>query len=250
MSKPRPYILSIAGYDPSAGAGVLADIKTFEAHRTNGFAVVSSITCQNENEFLSCDWIEIKQIKKQLVPLFKIYKIDYVKIGLIENISVLNDLVNYLLKQNPDIKIIWDPILKASAGFEFHNDIEKLDFEKICKKIFLITPNWIEIQKIYPAETALEGAKQLSGFCNVFLKGGHNEENKGRDYLFAKEKVQNFRPKKISEYSKHGSGCVLSSAITANLAKGYRLDRACLKAKDYITEFLDTNKTRLGYHKF
>jgi hydroxymethylpyrimidine/phosphomethylpyrimidine kinase len=82
------------------------------------------------------------------------------------------------------------------------------------------------------------------------LKGGHNKDNKGRDHLFTTEgKVFPYKSKQISETGKHGSGCVLSSAIAANLANGLSLQRAGLKGKDYVTKFLMSNKTLLGYHK-
>ncbi|MBI5219103.1 MAG: hydroxymethylpyrimidine/phosphomethylpyrimidine kinase [Bacteroidia bacterium] len=249
-TKKRPYVLSIAGFDPSGGAGILADIKTYEAHRVTGLGVATCITYQNENKFEQVDWLKAKQIKNQIAVLFDAYKIKYVKIGLIENFKILKQIVTYLHKINPEIKIVWDPIFKASAGFCFHQDITAETIENICKKIYLITPNRDEIQKIYPDKTALEGAKTLSEYCNVYLKGGHDEENKGRDHLFTKSSYQNYRPKKIIKNSKHGSGCVFSAALTANLAKGFKLHKTCLKSKSYITKFLDSNNSLLGYHKF
>jgi hydroxymethylpyrimidine/phosphomethylpyrimidine kinase len=86
MSSGRPYVLSIAGFDPSGGAGLLADIKTFELHRVQGMGVCTSLTFQNENEFEGLVWIEMPEIKKQLDILFKKYFFDYVKIGLIKSL--------------------------------------------------------------------------------------------------------------------------------------------------------------------
>ena len=147
-------------------------------------------------------------------------------------------------------KIIWDPILKASAGFEIHKNLDKEKLLSILKNIFLLTPNTQEINSFTGSNDPMKSAEQLSTHCNILLKGGHSEKKKGYDYLFTSEgKVYPFRPKKISENSKHGSGCVLSSAITANLALGNNLQRSCLKAKDYATKFLTSNKTLLGYHK-
>ena len=261
MSSKRPYILGIAGHDPSGGAGVLADIKTFEAHKLLGLGVTTCITYQNENEFTGVDWLDELQVIKQLDILLKQYHVEVVKIGLIKNIDVLEKLIDHIFKKEKTIKIIWDPILKASAGFEFHNKLDKQQLERICKKIFLITPNWQEANILYPSDTAYSSAQSLATYCNVFLKGGHNEEKKGRDYLFSltpalskgegenKGKVYPFKAKLISAFGKHGSGCVLSSAIAANLAKGFKLHRACLLGKNYVTSFLLSNKTKLGYHK-
>jgi hydroxymethylpyrimidine/phosphomethylpyrimidine kinase len=148
------------------------------------------------------------------------------------------------------VKIIWDPILKASAGFEFYSVENQKLLEEICAQLYLITPNIPEAIALGNSNNELENVKHLSCFCNVYLKGGHSEEKPGVDYLFTKDKKEILFPitsDKVS--SKHGSGCVLSSAITANLAKGLTLEEACWKAKKYITEFLLSNESLLGYHK-
>ena len=87
MNKKRPYVLSIAGYDASAGAGVLADVKTFESIGVYGVAVTTCITYQNDNKFAGVHWLSKKKIKNQLYPILEAYKIEYVKIGLIENLG-------------------------------------------------------------------------------------------------------------------------------------------------------------------
>lgn len=258
MTKKRPCVLSIAGFDPSGGAGLLADIKTFEAHKVLGMGVVSALTFQNDSEFKSVKWIDADEIIKQIEILTRKFHFEFIKIGMIENLDVLQKIIQPLTINHQPSTIILDPILQASAGFEIHNKIEKDKLIEICKKIFLITPNTDEIKMLMNEADEMKAAKELSQYCNVFLKGGHSKENKGRDFLFTTPlstgrgvggEAYPFRPKKIAEHSKHGSGCVLSSAITANLAKGYPLQRACLKAKDYVTNFLMSNKTLLGYHK-
>ena len=250
----RPCVLSIAGFDPSGGAGVLADIKTFEVNKVLGMGVVTGLTFQNDSEFDGVKWMEISEIIKQIEVLSRKFKFEFVKIGMIKDLEMLEPIISILNTQYSITKIIWDPILKASAGFEIHNpdsyryEKEKLIF--ILKNIFLITPNMNEIRILTNENNELIAAKELSKYCNVFLKGGHSEKNKGRDYLFTTEgKEFSFRPKEISEVGKHGSGCVLSSAITANLAKGFNLHRSCLRAKDYTTKFLMSSKTLIGHHK-
>ena len=261
----RPNVLSIAGFDPSGGAGLLADIKTFEANKVYGFGVVSALTIQNDSEFEKVEWIPLEKIMEQILVLQKRFQFEYIKIGLIENLEVLNQLILHLKSNISNPKIIWDPILKATAGKEFHNKINKILLEEICKNIFLITPNMEEIRMLMNENEELKAAKDLSKFCNVFLKGGHKplsnspqkgESDLGRDYLFlspplggGREGQFSFRAKQKVEIGKHGSGCVLSSAITANLAKEFKLHRACLRAKQYTAEFLNSNKNLLGYHK-
>src|SRR5690606_29234163 len=115
--KKRPYILSVAGFDPSGGAGILADIKTFEAYKTIGLGVSTALTYQTEDSFLGLDWQSEKQIDMQLEPLLKRYPIKFAKIGLVESLKSLSQIIEVLKHYNPGMKIIWDPILKASAGF-------------------------------------------------------------------------------------------------------------------------------------
>lgn len=250
MSASRKYVLSIAGFDPSGGAGVLADIKTFESNKVNGLGVISANTFQNDNEFSRVDWIPVEKIIEQISILQKRFQFEYVKIGLIENLETLARIIEHFKPQTSNFKLVWDPILKASAGFEFHKTIDKTLLEKICKEIYLITPNVPEALLLGVNKDATGNAQQLSKFCHVFLKGGHSENKIGYDTLFLKEGKQfSFRPKLKGIFTKHGSGCVLSSAITANLAKGENLHRACLKAKQYTEKFLQSNKTLLGYHK-
>ena len=250
MTKIRPCVLSIAGFDPSGGAGVLADIKTFEANKVLGMGVVTGLTFQNEDEFEGVEWIETSEILKQTELLFKKHKIEFVKIGMIRDLETLSEIINNIKRKTSNVKFIWDPILKASAGFEIHKTIEKEKVTELCKNIFLVTPNIDEIRILMDEKDEMKATKELSKHCNVFLKGGHSADKKGRDYLFTSEgKVFPFRAKKISENGKHGSGCVLSSAITANLAKGSKLQRTCLEGKEYVTKFLTSNKTLLGYHR-
>ena len=256
MLLPRPYCLSIAGFDPSGGAGVLADIKTFEAHKVVGMSVVTGLTFQNDSEFDSVKWIETDEILKQIHVLSRKFKFEFVKIGMIKNLENLEKIIADCRLQTADCKIIWDPIIRSSAGFEIQKNLSKEKIIELCKRIYLITPNTDEIRILMNDSDEMKAANELSQYCNVFLKGGHSESKKGRDFLFTSplsngegSGVRSFRPKQISAFPKHGSGCVLSSAIAANLAKGETLHRSCLKAKNYVTEFLMSNKTLLGNHK-
>src|ERR1051326_5911595 len=216
MPKDRPCTLSIAGFDPSGGAGVLADIKTFEQHKVLGMGVVTGLTFQNDSEFGGVKWIETSEVIKQIEFLTRKYKFQFVKIGMIKDLGMLGEIIRSLQSSVSNCKIILDPILKASAGFEIHKSFEKEKLISILQSIYLITPNTDEIKILSVEQYEMTGAKKISQYCNVFLKGGHSEKNKGKDFLFATGgKIFPFPPKKISETGKHGSGCVLSSAITA-----------------------------------
>ena len=249
MNTGRPSVLSIAGFDPCGGAGILADIKTFEMHRVQGMGVCTSVTFQNENKFEGLIWIEIPEIKKQLNILFEKYSFDYVKIGLVKGLEELEDLIDFMMDKNAAIKIIWDPIVKASAGYDFHKELDLNLVTRILEKIYIVLPNLNEIKVLSPGEeTAVASAEKLSKYCMVLLKGGHGEGDKAEDILFVKSKSYSFSQNKIKQGEKHGSGCVLSSSLTALMAMGFEVTDACGKAKKYTTDFLSSNKGLLGYH--
>lgn len=247
MKKERPYVLSIAGHDPSGGAGITADVKAFEMHKTQGFSVATALTFQNENEFKAVTWVDVKDILLQVDLLFDKHQIDFVKIGLIESLDTLHKIVVHLKKLNPSVRIIWDPITSASAGFIFHDTIQQEKLYMICDHLYLVTPNADEIQKMMPQFETEHGAKQLSAFCNVLLKGGHNSDDEVKDILFQENGLIVLGGTR-SQLSKHGTGCVLSASILANMANGLDLNGACKDAKHYIERFINSNETLLGYH--
>jgi hydroxymethylpyrimidine/phosphomethylpyrimidine kinase len=260
MGAGRPVVLSVAGLDPSGGAGLLADIKTFEEHKVYGLGVCTAQTIQTENEFISVKWEDEKEILKAVDVMLSKYDVKAVKIGIIENISCLKTLVGFINEKNPDIKIVWDTVIKSSTGFDFWKGAMNGETLKdILMKVFLITPNYNEAAMLVPSATPKEAAKILSTYCNVLLKGGHNDAEKGVDYLYLKT-GQGFPNGAVTPLSfgegpgvrikppKHGSGCVMSSAITANLGLGYDLHTSCINAKQYIERFLASNNSLLGYH--
>lgn len=247
--KKRPYIVTIAGLDPSSGAGLTADIKTFETLQCYGLSVCTANTVQNDVSFKECYWTPAEQIKAQIEILFERFNIDFVKIGIIENWLVLNEVIDLLLLKNPKVKIVLDPVLKSSSNFEFHNTITNKYFDMILSKIYLLTPNYNEIQTLYIDKSIEETIQYISSKTNLFLKGGHREESIGKDELFTKNGQQfTLNPRLSSITEKHGSGCVLSSAITSYLALGFPLLKACFKGKCYNEKVLCSNKSLLGYH--
>jgi len=248
MAEDRTYVLSIAGFDASGGAGILADIKTFEANKVCGMGAISAVTFQNDIEFDSLKWIETDEILKQVLVLKRKFDFTVIKIGLIKDLEELENLISNCQHPTSKIQFVWDPIIKASAGFEFHKNFEKEKLFSILKSIFLITPNIDEIKFLTGIDDPMEAAKELSNYCNVLLKGGHNSEEPGVDYLFMKNKIEKMIPTKQNIFAKHGSGCVLSSAIAANLALGNDLITSCRNAKKYVEKYLTSSSSLLGVH--
>ncbi len=237
----RPLILSIAGHDPSAGAGVSADLKTAEMHKVYCMSCVTSLTIQTEAEFDSSNFISIDLLEQQIRILLEEYKFSAIKIGLIESLNVLDRVVSFIREYDKNVFIIWDPILKASTGFEFHNSIDKKILSSVLNNINLITPNIPEAELIFPEEDY----NQYNS--SVLLKGGHSENDVCTDMLYHNGEEFCFESTKLP-YTKHGTGCILSSAIASNLALGNSLEEACKLAKDYINKALSSNTGLLAYH--
>jgi hydroxymethylpyrimidine/phosphomethylpyrimidine kinase len=245
----RPYGLSIAGFDPSGGAGLLADAKTMEQQGVYALTVCTAVTVQHESVFQSVKWVGLSIIEQQITLLFQKYPVSFCKIGLIENWAVLSAVTQLLLKLNPTIKIVVDPIFRASAGFDFHEEVELDSLKSWLSDIYLLTPNAQELARIGGDRTQLiEVAKDLAAYCHILYKGGHNEDQKGTDFLLIKTDIYTLEPTEMVHYEKHGSGCVLSAAIVSSLALGYDLLESCRLGKEYITTFLNSNDSLLGYH--
>lgn len=243
MGVVRSYALTIAGFDPSAGAGVLADVKTFEQHKVYGLGVNTANTVQHESEFKSVNWVDESIVFDQLDCLLNKYPVQVIKVGLIKDASWLKEI----RKRTEKTKIVWDPVLATSTGFDIGHDRKSvLDH---LTYVDVVTPNWEEIQRISGHADGLESARELSAYCAVYLKGGHHPEHPGKDWFIRNGVEKSFQPKKKNLTPKHGSGCVFSSALAANLALGRTWHKSCLAAKRYTTNLLASNFSLLGYHK-
>lgn len=248
---PNNYILTIAGFDPSSGAGLTSDIKTFEAHGLYGLSVCTAITVQNDVAFKNCVWVEETTIHSQIETLFERFKISTVKIGIIKSWRILLNVQKLLKELNPEIVIILDPVLKASAGFKFHSAEETKLFEEVLEYCDFITPNYEEIANLFPKKTIEETIDFIGEKTTIYLKGGHRQDKKGWDEVYYKKIAKlNIPPITNVIYEKHGSGCVLSSALAANLHKKMTIEEASKYAKAYTEQFLNSNQTLLGNHKY
>lgn len=249
MSADRPFVLSIAGFDPSGGAGVLADIKTFEQHQVYGLAIITGNTIQTEDSFHAIQWMDLDFVLKSIDVLFNKYDIQAVKIGIVPSLDYLKSIVEEIRKHSVEVKIVWDTVLKSTTEFEFISLKNQSALLEILNQIDLITPNYLEIEKLNPNQNStVSSTEELSEYCHVLLKGGHNPKEKGTDYVYFQNQKIKLEPKNILSAEKHGSGCVLSSAITANLALKNTLINSCLNAKAYVENYLQTNNKLLGFH--
>ncbi|OUD36549.1 hydroxymethylpyrimidine/phosphomethylpyrimidine kinase [Flavobacterium sp. FPG59] len=245
----RPFVVSIAGFDPSAGAGVLADVKTFEQHQVYGFAISTANTIQTENEFVAIQWTDLDFVLQSVQTIFNTYDIKAVKIGIVPSLAFLKAVVCLIKKLSPQTKIVWDTVLKSTTNFDFLIIENQNDLVDVLNELELITPNYDEILKLDLKENSIDIITEyISKNCAVLLKGGHHPTEIGTDYLHTSNQFFKLESKNAKIHPKHGSGCVLSAAITANLALGQELLTACKNAKSYTENFLMSNPTQLGYH--
>ena len=249
MVKEKPVVVSFAGFDPCGGAGVLADIKTFEFNGVRGMGINTAITVQNDVDFVRCDWLDFEQIKGQFITLTERFKVAGIKIGLVKNIEIAKNIITLAKDHNSDVKIVWDPVLSASSGFDFQNINGNSALFELCKEITLFTPNYNEFKRLFPEDLKEEDVLSQFPDIKLLLKGGHHEI-RGYDNLYDSGTKHTLKPVKDQIWEKHGSGCVLSSAICSYLVQGVSILESCRLGKLYVECFLASNRSLLGDHNF
>ena len=241
-------VLSIAGSDCSAGAGIQADLKTFVANGVYGMTVITSLTAQNPQKVKMLEDVSIEMLEKQIEAIFDVMEVSAVKIGMInskENGEIIYDeLLKYKAKN-----IVLDPVMIATSGNSLIKD-ETKDFlvNKLFKIVDIITPNLDETKEIVKIILNKENiedidsiekmkiyGKIIADFTKrwVLIKGGHLS-NSAVDILMNKDEIYILEGEKISSNNTHGTGCSLSSAIASNLAKDYSMLDSVKKAKNFV----------------
>ena len=241
-------VLSIAGSDCSAGAGIQADLKTFVANGVYGMTVITSLTAQNPQKVKMLEDVSIEMLEKQIEAIFDVMEVSAVKIGMLnskENGEVIYEkLLKYKVKN-----IVLDPVMIATSGNSLIKD-ETKDFlvNKLFKIVDIITPNLDEtkeivkiilnnenIENIDSIEKMKNYGKVIADFTKkwVLIKGGHLS-NSAVDILMNKDEIYILEGEKISSNNTHGTGCSLSSAIASNLAKGCSMLESVKKAKNFV----------------
>jgi hydroxymethylpyrimidine/phosphomethylpyrimidine kinase len=238
--------MAVAGFDPSGGAGLLADIKTMEQLKVQGLGVCTAMTLQTESQCLSLNWQPLDEILKSIVVLMKKYSVQAVKIGVVKDARFLSEIIKTIKSNDSEAKIVWDPVLKSTSEFSFFDLNTISELKNVLNQIDLITPNYNEYKVLQEAYLF----EKLENSCSVLIKGGHREDQLGTDILLENGKEVSIFPTDETSvfYPKHGSGCVLSSAIASHLALGKNVEEACRNGKLYIEKFLTSNPTLLGFH--
>jgi hydroxymethylpyrimidine/phosphomethylpyrimidine kinase len=240
MKKP---VLTIAGSDPSGGAGVQADLKALSANGVFGMSVLTSITAQNTCGVSSVFHLPSAIIEAQLDAIFSDISVKTIKTGMLATPDIIAIVSNKLATQTIDHLVV-DPVMVAKGGHVLLEDegIASLKSE-LCPQAFLITPNIYEAQvlsgmtinSIAEARAAAKIIHQL-GCRHVLITGGHLQDQPGTDLLYDGRFFRMLKGEYIQTQHTHGTGCTLASAIAAHLAKGKSITNAVEAAKAYTTE--------------
>lgn len=233
--------LTIAGSDSSGGAGIQADLKSFSANGVFGMSVITAVTAQNTQGVFAVQDIDPEIIAKQIEAIFTDISVDAVKVGMVSQIATIETIVAGLKKYQAQ-NIVVDPVMISKSGFHLLNpDAENKLSSLLLPLATLVTPNIPEAEvitgmKISSLEDMEEAAKVIHGLGpkNVLLKGGHRDDD-ATDILFDGQIFQHLVSPRIATANTHGTGCTLSSAIAANVARGYTVADAVVAAKEYIT---------------
>jgi hydroxymethylpyrimidine/phosphomethylpyrimidine kinase len=239
-------VLTIAGFDPSGGAGVLADIKTFAALRCYGVAAVSALTVQNTKGVDALMPVQPEFLAAQIDALFADIDIAAVKIGMLGTIANIEVVAQRLAVHKPAY-VVLDPVMQASSGNALATeDLAAALIHHLAPLTTLVTPNLAEAAKLVQARiptsttemSTLAVELRRAGFKAVLIKGGHLEGAESIDLLRDGSAEHVFTAQRVATQNTHGTGCTLSSAIAAGLANGLPLIDAIEAAKKYVSASL------------
>ena len=239
----KTAVLSIAGSDPSGGAGIQADLKSMSANGIFGMSVLTSITAQNTCGVSSVFHLPSDVIKAQLDAVFSDITVKTIKTGMLATPDIITT-VSAKLTEQPIEHLVVDPVMVAKGGHALLEDDSIASLKsQLCPQAFLMTPNIYEAQTlsgitintIADARAAAKIIHQL-GCRHVLIKGGHLQDQPGTDLLYDGRFFQMYKGEYIQTQNTHGTGCTLASAIAAHLAKGKPIAKAIEVAKTYTTE--------------
>lgn len=235
-------LLSIAGHDPSGGAGIAADLKTFSALGCYGMAVVTAITFQNTLGVTDSHPLSANEVEGQLRPILDDIPPQAIKIGMTCNAEIAQRL-GEVLRPFAVVPIILDPVMVSSSG---HPLMDEAGRTAVCKHLLplceMVTPNLHELALLGEGEAPVQQARSIIrryGVRHVLVKGGHADGNP-RDILVSATTEVPYDGIRIATRNNHGTGCTLSSAIAAYLAQGFTIYTGIRLAKSYITRALTT----------
>lgn len=233
--------LSIAGSDSCGGAGIQADLKTMTMNGVYAMSAITALTAQNTTGVRAILESTPEFLAQQIDAVFEDIRPDAVKIGMVSS-SALIETIAQRMKAHRAENIVVDPVMVATSGAKLINeDAVAMLKERLLPLATIATPNIPEAEvlsglSIHGEKDMMDAAKLINEqyHCSVLLKGGHSVSD-ANDLLYTNGRYLWIRGKRIDNPNTHGTGCTLSSAIAANLAKGFDLETAVRRAKDYIS---------------
>lgn len=242
-----PTALTIAGTDPSGGAGIMADLKSFQARQVYGMAVVTSVVAQNTMGVRRIQNVDLPMLEEQLASVFEDIPPVALKTGMIPNVEMMRIIRKYV---DGSVPYVMDPVMVATSGDHLIDQKARDQFKaELMPVATLVTPNLSEAEYLVgfkiESETELEKAAQQilkeMGPKAVIMKGGHFGET-AKDYLYIKgEFCITYESPRYDTPHTHGTGCTFSAVITAELSKGKTLPEAVGIGKDFISKAIKEN---------
>jgi len=235
-------VLSIGGSDPSSGAGIQSDIKTFENHGVYGFTVITAITSQNTKKISKILPISSKIIKSQLESVLSDFQIDSIKIGMMYDSSIIKAV--HVMIKNQKCPIVVDPIIESTTKTILLKKSAITDYRKmIIPLATIITPNKRESKILSGCSKVDDAARRLQelGARNVIITGYRESEREIEDFVMESDRNYILKGKRIKMIN-HGSGCNYSASITASLARKKSIHEAANIAKEYVYQSIKNSK--------
>jgi hydroxymethylpyrimidine/phosphomethylpyrimidine kinase len=235
--------VTIAGSDSSGGAGIQADLKTFAAFGVYGASIITALTAQNTQAVTAIHEVPAGFIAAQIDAVFSDLDVGAVKIGMLSRAAAIEAVARGLVRHKAK-NIVLDPVMAASSGDQLlAPDAVGALRRLLIPRALLVTPNLPEAAALTGASLARNEAEMEAqareilslGARRVLIKGGHGEGEESVDLLIGEREVVRLAGKRIATKNTHGTGCTLSSAIAAGLAKGRDVVTACREAKTYVT---------------
>jgi len=239
MPETRPIVLTIAGYDPSSGAGVTADIKTIAAHGCYGMTCITALTVQSTQGVRRVHAVPAKLVAEMLEELAFDVVLSAVRIGMLGSGEVAEVVADFLERSGPG-NVVLDPVLKASSGTDL---VDKAGIEVIRKRLFrladVVTPNTeeaaaltgIKVEGLFGMKKAAAKLHEM-GARAVVVTGGHLKEPV--DLLSVGRKQTEIAGKRLDSKSTHGTGCAFATSLACNLARGFDLKDSVQSAGQYV----------------
>jgi hydroxymethylpyrimidine/phosphomethylpyrimidine kinase len=242
-----PICLTIAGSDSGGGAGIQADLKTFQANSVFGISVLTAVTAQNTRGVTLAEDLSLAIVRAQLQAVFDDFSIAAMKTGMLSSAEIVTEVARFVASAAQRPPLVVDPVMIAKSG---HSLLAPEAVETIRTKLLplaeLVTPNRLEAELLagMPLQNQAaidEAAARILGLGPkaVLIKGGHFEGNEAIDLLYepgSREPAHRYRAPRIESSNTHGTGCTFSAAICAWIARGFPLPDAIAHAKHYVTE--------------